>query len=86
MAKKSKFELAIIDKVRELRIQRNFTQDDIAAILNISRGFVGQIESPNSESKYSLNHLNKLALEMGCSPQDFIPERPINEGSKGKGK
>lgn len=86
MAKKSKFELAIIDKVKELRIQKNLTQDDIAAILNISRGFVGQIESPNSESKYNLNHLNKLALEMGCSPQDFIPEKPINEGGKGKGR
>ena len=86
MTKKTKFELAIIDKVREIRLAKNFTQDDLAVFLNKSRGFIGQIESPESESKYNLNHLNKLALEMGCSPKDFIPDKPVTESGKGKKK
>lgn len=85
MAKKSKFEIEVIDKVKELRLKKNLTQDDIAMFLNASRGFIGQIESPDSASKYNLNHLNKLAQEMGCSPRDFIPDKPVAE-SKGRRK
>ena len=85
MTKKSRFEIAIIDKVKELRLKKNLTQDDIAMFLNASRGFIGQIESPDSSSKYNLNHLNKLAQDMGCSPKDFIPDKPIAEG-KGRKK
>jgi DNA-binding XRE family transcriptional regulator len=84
MAKKSKFEIAVIDKVKQLRMEKNLTQDDLAAILNSSRGFIGQVESPNSPSKYNLNHLNKLALELGCSPKTFLPEKPILESGRVK--
>lgn len=84
MAKKTKFEIAVIDKVKDMRIKKNFTQDDIAVFLNASRGFIGQIESPSSASKYNLNHLNKLAQEMGCSPKDFMPEKAVVEGTKGR--
>lgn len=80
MTKKTNFELAVIQKVKELRIQKNLTQRDIAAILNFSEGFIGQVESPHHSSKYNLNHLNKLAIEIGCSPRDFMPSEPIVEG------
>jgi transcriptional regulator with XRE-family HTH domain len=79
MAEKTKFEIAVIDLVKEMRIKKHYTQDDIALFLNSTRGFIGQIESPNSNSKYNLDHLNQLALEMGCSPKDFIPEKPIKD-------
>jgi transcriptional regulator with XRE-family HTH domain len=85
MAKKSKFEIEVIDKVKELRLKKKLTQDDIAMFLNASRGFIGQIESQDSASKYNLNHLNKLAQEMGCSPKDSIPEKTLTE-SKGRKK
>jgi len=84
MSQKTKFEIAVIDKVKEMRMLKQLTQDDIAEILNASRGFIGQVESPNSASKYNLNHLNKLAQAMGCSPKDFIPDKVINEGGKSK--
>jgi transcriptional regulator with XRE-family HTH domain len=77
MAKKSKFEIAVIDKVKAIRTKKGLTQDDLAAFLNKSRGFIGQVESPNSSSKYNLNHLSKLAYEMECSPKDFIPEKSL---------
>ena len=77
MAKKSKFELAVIQKVKEFREYRELGQRDIAAILGVTEGFIGQIESPNSASKYNLNHLNTLAKELPCSPKDFIPENPL---------
>lgn len=77
--KKTKFEIAVIDRVREIRNDKDLSQDDIAAILGLSRGFIGQIESPNSPSTYNLNHLNRLAYEFDCSPQDFLPGKYIRE-------
>jgi transcriptional regulator with XRE-family HTH domain len=76
---KTKFEIAITDKVRELRLQKGFSQEYIAEVLGFSIGFIGQIETPSHPSKYNLNHLNRLAKEMGCSPRDFIPEEFIEE-------
>jgi transcriptional regulator with XRE-family HTH domain len=84
MAKKSKFEMAVVEKVKAMREEKKLTQDDIAAILDFTRGFIGQIESPNSASKYNLDHLNRLAIEFGCSPKDFIPEKGVVESGKGK--
>jgi transcriptional regulator with XRE-family HTH domain len=84
MPKKSKFETAIVERVKSLREERKLSQVDIAVILNISVGFIGQIESPNSASKYSLDELNRLALEFGCSPRDLLPEKAVAESGKGK--
>lgn len=76
---KSKFELAVIERVTAMRRQKGLTQEYLAEVLGLSKGFIGQIESPRSPSKYSLDQLNKLAEEMNCSPQEFIPERFIIE-------
>lgn len=74
--------MAVISKVREIRIKKGISQDHIAGFLDLSRGYIGQVESPKFDSKYNLNHLNRLAIEMDCSPKDFIPEQPINETTR----
>lgn len=78
-AVKTKFELAVIDKVREIRLKHGFTQEYLAGLLNTGRAFVSQAESPNIPSKYNLNHLNRLAKELGCSPKEFLPDNFIEE-------
>ena len=77
--KKTKFDIAVADKVREMRTTKGFTQRYIANVLGVTAGFIGQVESINSETKYSLSQLNRLAKEFDCSPQDFIPKRFIEE-------
>ena len=77
--KKTRFDIAVADRVREMRMKRGFTQRYIADALGVSPGFIGQVESINNETKYSLNQLNRLAKEFDCSPRDFIPERYIEE-------
>src|SRR5580692_8138171 len=77
--KKTKFELAVIEKVREMRIEKGFSQEYVAGLLGLSTSFIGQVESPGIPSKYNLNHLNKLAYEFGCSVKDFIPDKPVIE-------
>lgn len=80
-SQKTKFELYVINKVREKRRELGLSQDDVAAILNVTRGFIGQIESPASPEKYNFNHLNDLSLEFSCSPKDFLPDTGISGNS-----
>lgn len=77
--RKSDIDQYVIDRVKEIRISREISQEGIAAMLDMSRGFIGQIESKNHPAKYNLVHLNKLAIELGCSIKDFFPEKPIGK-------
>ena len=81
MAKSGKtaFEWAVINRVKEIRIEKGLSQYDIATVLGTSSSFIGQVEIQSHTSKYNLNHLNKLAFEWKCSPKDLIPELSIKE-------
>jgi transcriptional regulator with XRE-family HTH domain len=74
---KSKIDWFIINKVKELRIDKKLEQDDLAIHLNVSDGFIGHIESPNQRAKYNTQHLNELAKLFKCSPKDFWPDKPL---------
>jgi len=67
----------IINKVKEIRTKKGLSQEDLAAHLNISASYIGQVESPNFRAKYKTLHLNELAKLFGCSPKEFWPEKPI---------
>lgn len=74
---KSKIDEFIVNKVRELRLQKGISQEEIAFHLGLSVGFIGHVESPNFRAKYNTIHLNELAKLFDCSPRDFLPEEPI---------
>jgi hypothetical protein len=74
---KSKIDWYIVNQVKEMRIARSIDQIDIALHLEVSNGFIGQIESPNFRAKYNAQHLNELAKLFKCSPRDFWPEKPL---------
>lgn len=77
MKPKSEFDLYVSSAVRQKRIAQNITQVGLAIGIGVSDGFISQVESPKSPSKYNLNHLNKIAKFLGCSPRDFLPEKPL---------
>jgi transcriptional regulator with XRE-family HTH domain len=81
-AYKTKFEQFVINKVREKRLEMNLSQDDVALMLDLSRGYIGQVESLNHPAKYNMNHINQLAKELKCSPKDFFPDKPTVEPLK----
>lgn len=67
----------VIDKVREKRKEAGLSQAALAHLLDVSEGFIGNIESPKYQDKYSIYHLNELAKIFKCSPRDFLPEQPF---------
>jgi transcriptional regulator with XRE-family HTH domain len=78
-AGKSKFDLAVINLVKAAREEKGMPQDKLAEFLDVTRGYIGQIESPTTRAKYNLNQLNRIAFEMKCSPKAFIPDKAFEE-------
>ncbi|OJV98526.1 MAG: hypothetical protein BGO52_11650 [Sphingobacteriales bacterium 44-61] len=77
---RSAIEQYIIDKVREIRLEKNISQADLAYGLGFeSTGYVGQIESskPENTEVYNIDHLNEIAKILNCSPKSFWPELPL---------
>lgn len=67
----------VIDTVRKIRMEKGISQKDLAYMMNLSIGFIGDVESPKSRAKYNISHLNKLADVLECSPKDFLPDVPF---------
>jgi transcriptional regulator with XRE-family HTH domain len=67
----------VIAKVKAKRIKLKISQAQLAYKLDVSEGFIGNIESPNYRAKYNLNHLNELAKIFNCSPQVFLPKKAL---------
>lgn len=74
---KSKIDQYVINRVRERRITRGFSQVDLAFELDLSVGFIGKVESTKYASHYNIRHLNRIAKILACSPQDFLPKKPL---------
>lgn len=74
---RSQIEQYVIDRVREIRLSQNVSQAMLAYGIGVSPGFIGQVESPYSPTKYNLNHINDIALYLNCSPADFMPPLPF---------
>jgi transcriptional regulator with XRE-family HTH domain len=64
----------VIDKVREMRHRHNMSQRELADMVDLSAGFIANVESHKSRAKYNLNHIHAFAKAFGCSPRDFLPE------------
>jgi transcriptional regulator with XRE-family HTH domain len=76
-SQKNKVDWYIVMKVKEMRLAKGMTQEDIALHLNLSTGYIGHVESPNFRAKYNTAHLNELAKLFNCSTKDFMPEKPL---------
>jgi len=67
----------VIDKVKERRLEMGISQKELAFLLDLSEGYIGLVESPRTDDKYSLKRLNDLARVLHCSPKDFLPDHPL---------
>jgi len=77
MGKEAEIEKYVIDRVRERRQALKISQAALAQLMDVSEGFIGNVENPNYPEKYNLKHLNDLARILKCSPKDFMPNEPL---------
>ncbi len=73
----TEIEKYIIDRVREMRISNGLSQMALSQKIGMSSSFVSHVESTKRRAKYNINHLNEIAKIFGCSPKDFLPDKPI---------
>lgn len=67
----------VIEAVRKERIAQKVSQSMLGYGIGVSTTFIGQVESPKHRAKYNINHINEIAKFLGCSPRDFLPEKPL---------
>lgn len=58
---KTTYQLDIINRVRTLRLNHDVSQIKIAKLLDVSNGYIGNVESPKYQHKYTLKQLWILA-------------------------
>ncbi len=74
---KTPVDLYVIDAIRKERIAQKVSQAMLAYGIGVSKGFIGMAESPKYNIKYNIHHINEIAKFLGCSPRDFLPEKPL---------
>ena len=70
---KSKIDLFVITRIKERRMQKNISQRGLAAILDCSPSFIGQVESEKFDVKYSVHQVFLVAQFFEYSPAEFFP-------------
>lgn len=73
----SPIEQYVVDIVKKKRLEKGWSQKELAYELNVSIGFIGNVENPKERAKFNINHINELAKIFDCSPKDFLPELPL---------
>ena len=71
-ASQSNIEQFVIDRVRDSRFKLKISQTSLAQLLDVSDGFIGNVESPNHRAKYNLNHLNELVRIFESTSMDIL--------------
>lgn len=54
---KTHYQIEIIDRIKNIRIKNGCSQMQLANILNLSNGQIGNIESYKYPHKYTLSHI-----------------------------
>lgn len=72
---KTAIDLYVIEKIRARRQELDISQEALSYKINRNRTFISSYETgPN---KYNVSHLNEIAKVLKCSPQDFLPSKPL---------
>ena len=68
----SGIEQYVINKVKEIRVSRGISQAKLAHMIELSVGFVGNVENPTHIAKWNLNHLERIAKVLEVSMKEFF--------------
>ena len=69
--------MEIGDKLRNLRIQKNLTQEELGERTDLSKGYISQLErdlsSPSMETFFSILEV------LGVTPEEFFHQDTVNQ-------
>ena len=65
--------LTVAARVRELRTQKNWSQEELAARCGLHRTYIGAVE--RAERNITLRTLARIASALSCEITDLLPHR-----------
>ena len=69
--------MEIGEKLRNLRIQKNLTQEELGERTDLSKGYISQLErdlsSPSMETFFSILEV------LGVTPEQFFSQQPLEQ-------
>ena len=68
----------VISEVKRRRLELGISQAALADYINVSKGFIGDVENPRRRAKYNLQLINEIAKGLKCSPRDLLPPEPLD--------
>lgn len=80
----SEFEQQLIDNIKAKRKQLGLSQADLAYILEVSEGFIGNVESPRQRGRYNVNHVFALSIAFKCPVEELLPPPTYTKKSRSK--
>ena len=72
---KTKIQLFVSQKVKELREEHNLTQEEFAEKIGCSRSSYAGRENPNSDEAFNLEAINTISKIFDISPKYFLPDK-----------
>lgn len=69
--------MEIYERIRSIRLARNFTQEYMAEQLTIDVANYGRLE--RGKSKVDIEHLKKIASILGVSLEELVSEKEANQ-------
>ena len=79
---KSDYQQSIIYKLKKLRESNGYSQQRLGAVLGISNGQIGNIESPNKPHKYTLKQIATLCKLFNVRiEQIFLDDSDFSSGN-----
>lgn len=67
MKKKTDYQLEVLLRIKQLRLNAQLSQPKLADLLDVTNGQIGNIESANQPQKYTLAQIVRLCEEFGCT-------------------
>jgi len=71
------FDVAVRSRLREMRLERGLTLEDLSARANIDKSTLSRLES--GKRRLALDHLPPLAEAFGVRVDDLLPRRKVKD-------
>ena len=77
---KSDIQIQVVNRVKKIRLSHNISQRELANMLDITAGEMGNIESLKYKNKYTLKQLVSISTKLQVSILDLLYSDDEREG------
>ena len=67
----------VVNKIKKLRNEFGMSQKEFGDAINLSSGFIGDIEAGREGAKYNINHINEIEKVFKRYLHEYLTKNPI---------